>query len=730
SIIGYISNAGQSYMALTGLYLKRDKEEPQLLVPGAEGFDWAPDGECVVVSRKNFWDGGLVVPPALRNATAPGMAAHHHPTSLKQQQNCDRCNFALTGSRFNDLFSRSIHPDSSERQLTFGERAKNPAWSPGGGKIVYVSLHDGTNNLKMAFPDYPDSTVSLTQMLPGTQVFTPRWLDSTHIIFDYVNGYNRDIGLLNLETNSWTPLLDNDWDERDPYPVDENTLIYAHDRSGVFNIYQRDLVTGSEAALTHVVGGAFQPELHNDRLIYSLYDSLGYNIAELRQQDFYYTKNPESGTGDTSTPVFFQRDLPAKDWSRHESTLQHVPYELRYGPMFILPRLQVDIDKSKNKTVVKPGLYFFSNEILDNYLLMGGGDFGLNGDSDLFLLAEYHGFLPTLSLEVYHMTRNTREDLIYYDGVYTAESEIKFRLTEATLKAAVRLPDIHYLDADLRAGTYNTYIDDHLITTGDGGNLAVGGLSYDYFKGIDWGVHYRYAGLAVRQESGINPSGFQFDISLRDNYHNFMDQFGYNEDTGSWGEIYNLYHYQRLDMKTFYGKRLGVNSKTVLSLNTDIAVLPHNQLDDFFYDFGGGLPGLRGYPFYGISGTRKAVVTGALRFPVMRNLYQPIAQFGLQDIYLGIVGQIGSAWTGEPDANLNSEQDISSLIRNDLANSRWRKDVGVELRLKGFSFYGYPTAIEFSGYYGLDPLTVETLSTTYQYGREMRYYWRILFGFE
>lgn len=730
SILGFISNAGQSYMSLTGLYLKQEGDEPRLLVPGAEGFDWSPDGAHVVVSRKNFWDGGLVVPPALRNSATPGYPVQQHPSSLKHAQNCDRCSFALTGSRFNDLFIRSIHPDSSEQQITFGERAKNPAWSPDGRKIVYVGLHDGTNNLKMAFPDHTDSTVTLTHMLPGTQVFTPRWVDSTRIVFDYVSGYNRDIGIYDLNSNSWEPLLDNAWDERDPYPLNATTLIYAHDRSGVFNIYERDLQTGREAALTHVVGGAFQAELHGETLVYSLYDSLGFKIAELDQPDFYYTKSQQSGREETSTPVFFQRNLPAKDWTRHEKALPHVPYELRYGPMFILPRVQVDIDKSKNKTVVKPGLYFFSNEILDNYLLMGGGDFGINGDSDLFLLAEYHGFLPTFSLEVYHMTRNTREDLIYYN-VYTAESDIKFRLTEATLKAAVRLPDIHYLDADIRAGSYNTYIDDHLIPLpGGGGNIAVGGLSYDYFTGIDWGIHYRLAGLAVRQEGSINPSGVQFDISLRDNYHNFMDQFGYDEDTGSWGEIYNLYHYQRLDMKYFYGKRLGMNAKTVLSLNTDLSIIPHNHLDDFFYDFGGGLPGLRGYPFYGLSGTRKAVFTGALRFPLMRNVYLPVAQFALQDIYLGFVGQIGSAWTGDGDATMDSPGEIASLIRNDLENSRWRKDVGVELRLGGFSFYGYPTAIEFSGYYGLDPLSVQTTETTYQYGREMRYYWRILFGFE
>lgn len=171
SVLGFISNAGQSYMSLTGFYLKRGDDEPLLLVPGAEGFDWAPDGERVVISRKNFWDGGLVVPPALRQSDSPGFPGQHHPVNLKHQQNCDRCSFALTGSRFNDLFIRATHPDSGETQITFGERAKNPAWSPDGERIVYVGLQDGTNNLKMAFPGHPDSSITLTKNATGNSGF-------------------------------------------------------------------------------------------------------------------------------------------------------------------------------------------------------------------------------------------------------------------------------------------------------------------------------------------------------------------------------------------------------------------------------------------------------------------------------------------------------------------------------------------------------------------------------
>ena len=57
--------------------------------------------------------------------------------------------------------------------------------------------------------------------------------------------------------------------------------------------------------------------------------------------------------------------------------------------------------------------------------------------------------------------------------------------------------------------------------------------------------------------------------------------------------------------------------------------------------------------------------------------------FSIQNLVLGIVNQCGGA------PNLNE-------INNFINNKGYRFSSAVEVRLNGFSFYSYPTAIEYS----------------------------------
>ena len=54
-----------------------------------------------------------------------------------------------------------------------------------------------------------------------------------------------------------------------------------------------------------------------------------------------------------------------------------------------------------------------------------------------------------------------------------------------------------------------------------------------------------------------------------------------------------------------------------------------------------------------------------------------------------------------------------------------KKDIGMNLRLSGSLFYGYPLAAEFSAAYGLDKFVNENV----EYGRELRTYFTLLFDF-
>ena len=60
-------------------------------------------------------------------------------------------------------------------------------------------------------------------------------------------------------------------------------IVYASDRTGIFNVYARDLATGRQEQLTNVIGGAFSPSVSpsGDEILYSGYHAANYSIYRI-----------------------------------------------------------------------------------------------------------------------------------------------------------------------------------------------------------------------------------------------------------------------------------------------------------------------------------------------------------------------------------------------------------------------------------------------------------------
>ncbi|MCF7824394.1 MAG: hypothetical protein K9N35_09525 [Candidatus Marinimicrobia bacterium] len=711
--LGFISSVGETYLSQASLFIKDSSKKAVKLVPTAEGFDWSPDGEHLVYARKEYYDGGIPSPRMEHKHDFSAFSLLDH----SGETNCERCQLLISGSRYSDLFIAHRDSIDEERQITFGERVTNPAWSPDGQKIAFINLRDGTNNLCLAFLQYPDSILQLTNNKPGTQVYVPRWApDNKRIIFDYTGGSNRDIAIYNLEKDTLEVLLDAIWDERNPVFVNDTLILYSDDRTGIFNIYNYDIHSNVNERLTNVSGGAFQAEWLGNRLYYSLYDSLGFNIAFLEASDLL---SAETEALDVSVDRII-----APTWVQHDQSKPAKEYAMQYGPMFILPKLQVEVDNYKNTVIFKPGIYFFSDEIISNYSLIGSFGLAPNKDMDLYLSTQYKGFLPTLTFEFYQMIRHTKEELWYYDHVWPAESDLTFSLSQGILSADVRIPPMHAVKFDISASNYKTAIGAHIVH-----NLPAGGISYDYFKGWDWGLSWDLSHINIRQERDINPSGYKAGFSLRTNKHNFIAGYGYDESTDRWGNSYTPYHYLKFNASGFYGYQLPIPGQIVISNQTELNLIDNNGIDDFFFEFAGGMPGLRGYPFYSLKGTRRFVSTSTMRFPIFRDNYSRFAHLTIRDLYLGLHGQIGTAWTAEP--SMVTPDDLAAWMKHEQGQIDFVRDVGVDLRLALNSYYAFPTAVEFGAYYGLDKLSTETSDNeTITYGNEWRFYWKVLFGFE
>ena len=102
------------------------------------------------------------------------------------------------------------------------------------------------------------------------------------------------------------------------------------------------------------------------------------------------------------------------------------------------------------------------------------------------------------------------------------------------------------------------------------------------------------------------------------------------------------------------------------------------------------------------------------RFPIWRKINRRASVLYIGSLYAGLFAEAGKAWTTD-ELDLNGNQ----------------KDVGFDLRLKGFTFYSYPVAASFEAAYSLNKVTYAVPFTTEEitYEKDWKFYGSVLFSF-
>jgi outer membrane translocation and assembly module TamA len=113
-----------------------------------------------------------------------------------------------------------------------------------------------------------------------------------------------------------------------------------------------------------------------------------------------------------------------------------------------------------------------------------------------------------------------------------------------------------------------------------------------------------------------------------------------------------------------------------------------------------------------LGGNEAARVNITYRFPISDNLDFRLAHMYFDKLYGSFFFDYGNAW-------------MSKTSMKD-----FKKDLGFELRLETFSFYMYPTRIFVSSAYGLDDFSNVYNKKTIYFGRDLKLYLGILFGFD
>ena len=647
-MIAYISNKGADYLSQTSLWVYSfTTRKAKLIAKGVtSSVSWSPDGKKLVYSKRK------------------------------------RAN--RYGSHFYDIWIYDLKRNKEQR-ITHSLRAKNPDWSPDGKNLAFVITRDGTDNL--AVMNLRTKKIKIiTDFKDGRQIYHPRWSPNGKVIvFASSLGKGRDIALIS-PTRRRLKFIVTAYDSRNPvFSRDGKKIYFSWDRTGIFNIYCLNLYTLRAKQLTNVLGGAFMPSVNSrGDLVYSLYTSKGYKIAFLSNPlklrrvknlaSVKVTRNAKPKSQATSIPIY-----------------KATPYKNIYTPLLFFPRVMVDYGRPKF------GTYFYSSDILNRYSLLGGVAVNTLWDCDAFGIFQYRRLWPTLFLEVYNQVRHTEEEGVKY----------RYNLIELDVGFDLKLTDHHNIRASFVLSRYSGRLKTTVEDPISGQQEVTQG--YVYFKGKDFRLEWNYRNIPRATDCYINPSGREVSLRLDWELNKFIDlekPFTISPEYGTLVERYNDYNYGKITFDWREHLRLPWGRHTLgLRLRGGIIDRP---VYSFFNFFAGGLPGMKGYPYYSIEGRKMALATVIYRFPILRHLGLSLLNLHFDKFYGAIYYDYGNAW---------AEDKVDF--------DKFKSDVGFQLRLETFSFYNYPLRIFFDVAYGLDQFSW----AGQWYGKTPRYYFGLTFGF-
>jgi hypothetical protein len=646
-----------------------------------------------------------------------------------------------------DLYAYDMG-SGKETRITRGRRASSPTVSPAGDRIAFVVSADGTSNLAVAGTDGSGFRL-LTTFSGGEQVYTPRWSPvDDQIVFDYSIKDGREIAVIRPDGSGLRYLLQGPEDTRSAvFTQDGKGIVYSSDRTGIFNLYLYDLASGVSRQLTNVTGGAFLPTVNaSGSVVYAGYTSRGYklfrldSLSVLPEGSFDYQREgipvpPVTGPVIASDAPVGGGGTRQFDWSAlrtYDDTrvpeLTAVPYKPRFTSLSVVPFLRVDNYNSKSRGVdlVKPGVYLFSNEILDKTSMFAAGSLNLRMERDLFLGLEYRGRIPLLyqmglepvaSIEVYNVSRKGN-DISVALGDDTVSTQVSFDLLEFDL--ALKQPAFsQFAELEFRYvhSRYSSTLGEIFLPAA--GQLVPATRDL-YLIGNVLKFTANITAITPSTTSEINPTGRKIRASVSYEFNKLAatDSTGhsvYEPGPTGYHLTYERYNFAKFELLWREHIPLPLRSHVLTcSFNTGSIFGP--EVDDFFDFYAGGLVGMRGYPFYALGGNRMAVVGLTYRFPLLQNIDLRVFSLYFDKLYASVFADVGDAW---------SERAMPSL-------KMFKKDVGAELRLESFSFYAYPTRFFLSAAYGLDRFDrlIRRLDQTVTYGREWRFYFGVLFGFD
>ncbi len=654
--IYYLSNMGRVYRDVDLVHLSVGGEEKTIACDLSSGACVSADGRTLLYSRKS------------------GDNRH--------------------GYEFNDVYRYDIGSEKEER-LTEGLKASGPVFSPEGKRIAFIICGDGFSSVGMMYLE--DGNIRmLSGSIPGRRYTGLSWSERG-LLASRFDGLSRDIILITPESREETVLINTRADERDPrWTTDGSGFFYSSDRTGIFNVYFREIDTGTDLMLTDVDGGAFQASEEGNDLLLAAFGRDGYAIRRL-----------DDWRGLASAP-----DPDVDEWLLEEratfigggtrelltdSLEVSGKYRVTYTMPFLFPRLMVYDNKFRF------GIALDSRDFLDRQSVYAAASASLDGEFNLQLGAEFRQLKPTFTFDLLRMRKyweindSSAGDIRYRYDLWDAYFTCKLEFEQETIR---RRKDV---SIRYNHGEYGVNI--------NAWQSAGIELGWNYYKADEVALMFDYRNIRKGIESNINPRGGR---SLHVEGATVQAQLSSGDFEYSFQPLYNDNNFMRYVVRyeEYIGLPFWAHSLTAYIRG---GWIDREEIDDFFYLYLGSRDGLRGYSYNSIGGTKNAMGRLTYRFPVWRDIDYQIPGIYFRSIYAAVFAEAGKAW------NENTF---------DIENPQ--TGVGYELRLSGFTFFSYPLAATFMGAYGLDSIEYDdpfVPELSYTEGQAWRYYGSVLFSF-
>lgn len=699
--IFFISNAGNDYLSLSGIYKYNiETEEIELVKSGVRStFNFIKDENKIVyakLGKKNpKW------------------------------------------SNIHDLYVYDLD-EEEETRLTFGLRANNPSVSHDGKKIVFIFQKDGTSNLGVVDIDGKNFR-ALTFYNMGEQVYNPKFsFDDKSIVYGYSYANGRDISFISADGSGKKVVLNEEYDERNAFFINQNEFIYSSDETGIFNLYKYNIENGLKTQLTNVTGGAFMPTVNNEgEIIYAGYTSSGYKIFKIDitesenvspDKKYIATNNPplnqSKSLGDYSV-ADFKHYINYNDYDLPDT--QKTKYSSAFTRLTVLPFVRYDNYNTSNNAIdkIKPGVYVSSSDMLNRYALFAGGSINTRLERDLFLTFIFRnklpllyslGLKPELTIELFSISRKADVDILFgvdnttdpptYDS--RVNTDVTYNLFEVDVAAKHKIFNPrHNLEFRFIYSQYSAAIGSFIFP---GTTTLYPSSSDDYFIGKNLQLTYSFAALYPTVDTDINPVGMQIEARYNYEMNKYNPESEYEVEDGVLVPLYKNYNFHKLELNV--SNYFSIYNEHTLSAKFRVASILGPQVPDFFDFYLGGLIGMKGYPFYAVSGNELGWLNVTYRLPVFKNIDGRLGHLYFDKLFFSVHGDFGNAWNG----------DIPKL-------SEFKKGAGAEVRLKMISFYMFPTSLFFNASYSFDKFNKTVNDETVSYGKEWRFYGGILFDF-